>query len=252
MFGSLSGRGATTMISIGLLDLFFHYASFDCATLNGAKFCVNMSSELIKNFSAFANRVTNFIVPLWLIYFYVIALSLAYVIVRVHAPLTLYPGAPHDDGLFMSLGRSLAEGHWLGPYNQFTLMKGPGYPAFLAVANWLGISVSLAHALFYCAAAVFFVAIVHRFIKSHLISGLLLALLLGQLLPTTVYLDRILREQIAGSQLLFLFAVGCWCAFSTPVRKNGGYCLPRSPDFFSDGSGLRERKQSGFFLVQWS
>ena len=137
----------------------------------------------------------------------------------VHTPLTLYPGAPHDDGLYMSLGRSLAEGHWLGPYNQFTLMKGPGYPAFLAAANWLGISVSLAHALFYCAASVFFVAIAHRFVKSYLISGLLLALLLGQLVPTTVYFDRILREQITGSQLLFFFAVAAGALFCVREKK---------------------------------
>ena len=157
--------------------------------------------------------------PNWLIYFYVIALSLVYVIVRVHTPLTLYPGAPHDDGLYMSSGRSLAEGHWLGPYNQFTLMKGPGYPAFLAVANWLGLSVSLAHALFYSAAAIFFVAIAHRFVKSYLISGLLLALLLGQLVPTTVYFDRILREQIIGSQVLFLFAAAAGAFFYHREKK---------------------------------
>ena len=178
-----------------------------------------MNKETIQKVRPFVSRIIYFSPPKWLIYFYVIALSLAYVIVRVHTPLTLYPGAPHDDGLFMSLGRSLAEGHWLGPYTEFTLMKGPGYPAFLAVANWLGISASLAHALFYCAASVFFVAIAQRFVKSYLISGLLLALLLGQLLPTTVYFDRILREQITGSQLLFLFAAAGGALFSAREKK---------------------------------
>ena len=185
-----------------------------------------MNKETIQEFCSLANRIVYFSPPKWLIYFYVIALSLVYVVVRVHTPLTLYPGAPHDDGLYMSLGRSLAEGHWLGPYNQFTLMKGPGYPAFLAVANWLGLSVSLAHALFYCAASVFFVAIAHRFVKSYLISGLFLALLLGQLLPTTVYIDRILREQITGSQFLFLFAAAAGALFCAREKK-GGFCLPR-------------------------
>jgi hypothetical protein len=53
--------------------------------------------------------------------------------------MVLLPDATHDDGLFMALGRSLAEGHWLGDFNQFTLMKGPGFPAF--VNNWLGIPI---------------------------------------------------------------------------------------------------------------
>ena len=165
------------------------------------------------------SRVAYFSVPKWLTYIYVTALSLAYVVVRVHTPLTLYPGLPHDDGLYMSLGRSLAEGHWLGPYNQFTLMKGPGYPVFLAVANWLGISVSFSHALFYCAAVLFLVTIAHKLIKSYLISGLFLALLLGQMLPTTVDFDRVLREQITGSQLLFFFAAIVGALFCAGANK---------------------------------
>ena len=178
-----------------------------------------MIKEPVQRFRALLDSTQYFSPPKSLFYFYVIALSFAYIVVVVHTPLTLYPSAPHDDGLFMSLGRSLAEGHWLGLYTQFTLMKGPGYPAFLAVANWLGISASLAHALFYCAAVTFFIAIVHRFIKSYLISGLLLFLLLWQLLPTTVYMDRILREQIGGSQLLFLFAAAVGALFHSSETK---------------------------------
>ena len=151
-------------------------------------------------------RFVYFTAPPWFVYSYLGVLSLAYVIVIVHTPITIVPGMPHDDGLFMRLGRSLAEGHWLGPYNQFTLMKGPGYPAFLAVANWLGISVSFAHALSYCAAVLFFVRAAHRFIKSQLLSGLLFTMLLWQLLPTIPEMDRILREQISGTLTIALFA----------------------------------------------
>jgi hypothetical protein len=181
---------------------------------------VGMRHESVQKFGTFVSRVAYFSVPTWLIYLYVIALSLAYVLIVVHTPITLYPGAPHDDGLFMSLGRSLAEGRWLGPYTEFTLMKGPGYPAFLAVAKWLGISVSLAHALFYCAAVIFFVAVAHRIMKSYLLSGILLALLFWQLLPTTVYFDRIIREQIYGSQVLALFAAATATLFLARAKKH--------------------------------
>ena len=58
--------------------------------------------------------------------------SLAYVFVVAHTPLAVQPDGVHDDEFFMSKGLNLAEGHWFGPYSQFTLMKGPGYPAFLA------------------------------------------------------------------------------------------------------------------------
>ena len=36
-----------------------------------------------------------------------------------------------DDALFMRLGMHLASGEWLGRYNMLTLVKGPGFPAFL-------------------------------------------------------------------------------------------------------------------------
>jgi len=79
----------------------------------------------------------------------IISTAFVYTVLYLHTPLSINATYPHDDTLFMSLGRSLAEGQWLGPYTEFTLMKGPGYPFFLAAANWLGISVALAHALFH-------------------------------------------------------------------------------------------------------
>ena len=107
-----------------------------------------MSAKLVsQRIHTAVNRVVYFAAPKWLVYLYVIALILAYLVVVAHTPLTLYPGAPHDDGLFMSLGRSLAEGHWLGRYSEFTLTEGAGYPVFLATANGLGISASLADAV---------------------------------------------------------------------------------------------------------
>ena len=152
-------------------------------------------------------RVLYVEVPRPVVWLYAGALCALVVFVSVHTPVTLYPGAPHDDGLYMSLGRYLSEGSWLGPYNEFTLAKGPGYPAFLAVANWLGISVSLAHALFQCFAALFFVVVCHRFVKSTLLSGLMLTLLVWQPIPIAVYLRRILREQIYYPQLLLFLGL---------------------------------------------
>ena len=57
----------------------------------------------------------------------------------------------HDDRLFMMQGKSIAEGNWLGPYNELTQAKGPIFPAFLALSALSGISlqfnVALLHAL---------------------------------------------------------------------------------------------------------
>jgi hypothetical protein len=136
---------------------------------------------------------------------YTVGLAALYVFVAVHTPITLIPGLPHDDGLFMSLGRSLSEGHWLGPFDQFTLMKGPGYPAFLAVGNWAGISVSLARALFHCLAVIFFVSVVARLAPAWIVA-VLYALMLWHPISLSGHMLRILRDEIYYAQVLIILA----------------------------------------------
>jgi hypothetical protein len=143
-------------------------------------------------------------VPKSLVLGYMTFLILGYVVVVTHTPLAVIPRFVHDDGLFMKLGQYLAEGRWLGPYDQFTLIKGPGYPGFLAISQWVGLPVSLAHALFHCFAVTAFVVALHRFIGSFLLSGFLFALLLWH--PVLLTLHRVLREQIYSGQVLLILA----------------------------------------------
>jgi hypothetical protein len=131
---------------------------------------------------------------------------LAYVAIATHTPLTLYPDAGHDDALFISLGRHLGHGKWLGPYNAVTLIKGPGYPAFLAVSQWLGTPISLAHALFHCFSVTVFVLVLHRFMRSFLLSGLLFTLLLWHPVSLSVLLLRVIRDEIYYGQVLLILA----------------------------------------------
>lgn len=144
---------------------------------------------------------------------YVGSMSLLYIFVVTHTPISVGVIGPHDDGLYISLGRHLAEGRWLGPFSQFTLMKGPGYPGFLAVNNWLGVPVSLAHALLHCAAVTFFVVVAHMFIRSLLLSGLLFTLLLWQPVSLAAELLRVMRDRIYFDQLLIFLAAFAWALF---------------------------------------
>jgi hypothetical protein len=61
--------------------------------------------------------------------------------------------AIHDDRLFVDLAAHLLDGQWLGPYNQFTLAKGPMFPLFIAGTFWLGLPLLLSQQLLYAAAA---------------------------------------------------------------------------------------------------
>lgn len=137
---------------------------------------------------------------------YIAVLSAAYVFVLVNSPLSLLPSAMHDDGLFLTLGQHLSDRQWLGPYNQFTLMKGPGYPGFLALSSLLGVSSTFARALFHCLAVTGFVMVCHRFHRSFVVSALLFTSLLWD--PTSLQgqQNRILRDTIYYSQTLLSLA----------------------------------------------
>ena len=179
------------------------------------------SSLNARNFSSIAEstaRLTNLRAPTSLVYSYVIGLCFIYALIMVHTPVTVYAGLPHDDGLYMGLGQSLAEGKWLGPFSQFTLMKGPGYPAFLALNSWLGIPISLAHALFHCFAITFFVVVCQWFIRSHLISAVLFALLLWHPITLSGEILRIAREEIYYGQTLLVLGL-MLCVLFCPIQS---------------------------------
>ena len=67
---------------------------------------------------------------------------------------TLFAIGPaiHDDRLFVELAGHLVRGEWLGPYNQYTLAKGPMFPLFIAAMFWLGLPLMLAQQLLYAGA----------------------------------------------------------------------------------------------------
>ncbi len=61
----------------------------------------------------------------------------------------LFLDAPFDDRLFARLANSLRDGQWLGAYDKLTLVKGPGYPAFMALTSYVGIPLRLAEQAVY-------------------------------------------------------------------------------------------------------
>ena len=58
---------------------------------------------------------------------------------------------PHDDYLFVKLAKHILSGVWLGPYDQVTLVKGPVYPLFIALAHHTGMPLLLVQHLLYSA-----------------------------------------------------------------------------------------------------
>lgn len=52
-----------------------------------------------------------------------------------------------DDRLYLRTASYLAQGRWLGPFDQFTLLKGPAYPAFVAAMYRSGVPLKVGEQL---------------------------------------------------------------------------------------------------------
>ncbi len=122
--------------------------------------------------------------------------------------------ALHDDALFLNLAQHLLKGEWLGPYDQFTLIKGPFYPMFIAGVHDLGVRLLFAQQFLYVFACwVLTAALIPAFKKPAL-----LLIFFGVLLFTPVSYEissfRVLREGIYTSLVLLVLG----CAFGLALR----------------------------------
>jgi hypothetical protein len=124
-----------------------------------------------------------------------------YGVLAAHRPLALYLHAAHDDALYLRLGRALAAGRWLGDYTDTTLVKGPGYPWFLAANAWLGLPLSVSHALLHIGAALFLGWVVRRLTSSRTTSALVFGVFLTMPMLLTTDLLRVERDAIYADQV---------------------------------------------------
>lgn len=154
------------------------------------------------------------------------ALSAAvFVVLASCLPVEVLAGAGHDDAWFWLRAQSIANGHWMGSYDQMTLMKGSGYPVFLAASHLLGLPAMTAQALLYALACLVMGSAIHRVTGRPWLA--LLLLLAVQWHPAAMSWSRIIRDNIVAAQGLLalgallhvLVAVRCgkrawgWAAF---------------------------------------
>jgi hypothetical protein len=104
--------------------------------------------------------------------------SVVYFWLSLNLPLSIQTHQVYDDALYILNGISLIRGDWLGDYSNLTLVKGPVFPMFLAIKNFLGTPMPLAAALLYFAGCFAFVrALRHARMPSSFGVGLYVVLL---------------------------------------------------------------------------
>ncbi|WP_202841168.1 hypothetical protein [Luteimonas saliphila] len=145
--------------------------------------------------------------------------SLLFVGLVSNLPIAILSGAGHDDAWFWLRARAIASGSWLGGYDQHTLIKGPGYPLFLAVNHGLGLSVATSQALLYSVACLLLGHAIYRVSDRPGLSLLLVVAM--QWHPAAMTWTRVLRDNLSASQALLVLACvlqAVWVARSPRAR----------------------------------
>lgn len=131
----------------------------------------------------------------------------------------LLPGMPHDDGWVIKNALSILRGQWLGPYDQYTLIKGVLSPLFLAFSSYIGVPFGVLNTSLYCFASVVFVLSVRPIIKKHWLQISLFSLLLFNPIPYALHTgQRIYRVGMGQWEILLVF--GCLIAIFLRSNEN--------------------------------
>lgn len=129
--------------------------------------------------------------------------AILFVMAYAQKPMGILAAAQHDDGTYIWLGQQLASGHWFGPFSEMTLTKGPGYPVFLALNSYLGLPITISHAVFFCLSLGLFSWVIARIFRSPLLGMLTFIITLWHPAFLT---DRILRDAIYPGQMFLALA----------------------------------------------
>ena len=130
--------------------------------------------------------------------------SLAFVVYSLHQPVAVIDWASHDDAWFAGTAQSILAGHWMGSFDQMTLIKGPAFSYFLVLNHLVGTSVTLTMALAFLAATSYLCWVLWRIVgMPPTVTFVLFVLLLLQpaLVPT-----RVIRDAIYHSLFLVMLA----------------------------------------------
>lgn len=119
-------------------------------------------------------------------------------------PVVAHANASFDDRLFLALAEQIVKGRWLGPYSQFTLMKGPMYSIFVAAAYIAHLPLPIAQHLLYLSGCALLVWALRPCLSANWQAPVLFTLLWWQ--PMSYFELDVLRQNIYTPLTLLVFA----------------------------------------------
>ncbi|MEO5839239.1 MAG: hypothetical protein ABIQ73_23385 [Acidimicrobiales bacterium] len=155
-----------------------------------------------------------------------VALTVAKLIGAALNPLHFRPLTPHDDALYVRRAVQMMQGHWVGALDQYTFMRGPLYPLYLAVVGRSGLPLSIIEQLLICAASFWVAREIGRFLGNSrtTTAGVYLLVLLFPFQETWSG-SHVIRDNLMHVALLVVIALG-FAAWRDPrYRSLLWFCL---------------------------
>ena len=140
---------------------------------------------------------------IWIV---VVLLSILKVAITFRIPVAIYCAEKSDDNLMFQYAESILDGHWLGTYNNLTLVKGISYPIFLVLCNLLMIPYSIGMALLNIAGATVFVKAIGKKLPNRNIRFVIYLLLIYSPVQFAYWISqRTYRMSLIPDMLLLIF-----------------------------------------------
>jgi hypothetical protein len=184
---------------------------------------------------------------------FLLALLVASLWMRQAFPVFGLGFAGFDDMLFVRMGASLSQGHWLGRYDNLTLAKGMGFPALIALDYPLGIPLKSMEQALYLGASLWFALVFARLVNSRWIAVLVFAVLaFNPVMWAPEAGGRVARENLYVSLSLALIAAALR-SYARPLDEPGEHSPAFRPGslfaFGTMGGWFWLTREEGLWLV---
>jgi hypothetical protein len=116
---------------------------------------------------------------------------------------------PHDDGNYVERALMLANGHWVTRFDQYTLIRGPLYPMYLAAVSRSGLALPFVDVTLQCVVSLFLAIEIAKLLELER-TGLAAVCLSLSFIPVieTLTGSHVIRDNFAQLLLLAIIAVG--------------------------------------------
>lgn len=125
----------------------------------------------------------------------------------MNMPICIHASATYDDVWAVRAADFIAQGQWLGPYDDVTLIKNVGFPLWLALCIKMGVGYLWPTTMLYALAALLFTVALRPLLhKNWLFLVVFVVILFCPVSFATDTFQRIYRNSITAAQVLLVFA----------------------------------------------